>query len=401
MKKSYLSLILGFIIAIAGCKTSNEASSQDLRLVVEGNTQFALELYSQLRETDGNLFFSPYSISTALSMTYAGAKGNTALEMEKTLHFTMTQEGTQPSFHSLKSKFEKTPKGGKFQLYIANSIFPQVDHSFLPEYTDLLKKYYGITVTPVNYASAAEGARQLINRWVEDQTRSKIKDLIMEGDLDKNTLLTLVNAIYFKGNWLTRFDPDLTGEKDFIMLSGDKARVPMMMQSGKFKYKELDNAQVLELPYDGEHASMFIVLPREADGIVELENSLTTKNLREWFSGLTLEELVLYLPRFEITWGTIDLKQPLLDLGMIDAFAPGEADFSGMDGTKDLFISLVLHNAFIEVNEEGTEAAAATAVVMTKGPGPKTFRADHPFIFMIKENTTGSILFLGRLMEPG
>lgn len=378
-----------------------EERSTDLKSIVEGNTAFALDLYSVLKKEKGNLFFSPYSISAALAMTYGGARGNTAKEMEKTLHFTLGAKKTHPAFTELDVKLDQIQKKGKLQLHIANSLWPQKDYRFLPEYLSLMKEHYGVFVTPVDYERATEKARKIINKWVEDETKEKIKTIIRQGDLDPLTVLVLVNAIYFKGNWASQFDPDHTTESDFTLLNGQKKQVSMMQQKGKFGYKEIKGAQVLELPYVDKQLSMIVVLPTEPKGILEIENQVLVENLKSWLSRIREQEVKVYLPKFKITWGTFDLKMSLKALGMREAFVFGKADFSGMDGTRTLFIALVLHKAFVEVNEEGTEAAAATAVVMKKGvPRIHTFKADHPFVFLIRDNTTGSILFLGRVLDP-
>jgi len=394
-----VAILLAILCAISLALA--EEQSADLKSIVEGNTAFALDLYSVLKKEKGNLFFSPYSISAALAMTYGGTRGNTAEEMEKALHFTLGAKKTHPAFAEIDATLSEVQKKGKVQLHVANSLWPQRDYPFLPEYLTLTKQHYGVSVTPVDYVKATEKARKIINKWVEDETKKKIKDLIRQGDLDPLTVLVLVNAIYFKGNWENQFDSDYTTESDFTLFNGKKKQVSMMYQKGIFGYRELKDVQVLELPYVGKQLSMFIILPRNARGLRNIENNLTEGNLRSWISRLPREEVLVYLPKFKITWGTFELNKPLTALGIKDAFVSGRADFSGMDGTKTLFIGLVLHKAFVEVNEEGTEAAAATAVVMKRGaPQTLIFRADHPFLFMIRDNTTGSILFLGRVVDP-
>jgi len=380
--------------------TLAEEQPLDLMSIVKENTAFALDLYSMLKKEKGNLFFSPYSISSALAMTYGGARGDTAEEMAKTLHFTLGAEKTHPAFADLDTTFYEIQKKGSVQLHIANSLWPQKDYRFLPEYLTLTKRYYGVSITPVDYVKATEEARKIINTWVEDRTKEKIKDLIGKGDLDPVTVLLLVNAIYFKGNWASQFDLKRTTKSDFSLLSGGKTQVSMMYQKGTFGYREIEGAQVLELPYNGKQLSMILILPDEPTHLSKLEDELTLANLDSWLSRIPEEDVNVYLPKFKVTWGTFELNKPLQALGMRKAFGSG-ADFSGMDGTKILSISAVLHKAFVEVNEEGTEAAAATAVVMSRGvPRIHTFRADHPFIFLIRDNTTGSILFLGRMVDP-
>jgi serpin B len=370
--------------------------------VVEGNTAFALDLYQELKDTKGNLFFSPYSISTALAMTYAGARENTAKQMADVLHFPSGQKEVHPAFGQLETLLNEVQTKGDVQLNVANSLWPQEGYPFLEEYLALVKKYYGVVITPLDYQGAAEKARKIINQWVEEKTKNKIKNLIQPGILDAVTRLVLVNAIYFKGNWASQFDEKRTKDGTFYLLSGKTIQTPLMAQKQEFAYGEKEFLQVLELPYVGERLSMIVLLPKEKDGLPELEKQLTAANLRIWTWGLRKQKVKVFLPRFKMT-SQFSLGKTLAAMGMPDAFSPNKANFSGMDGRLNwLYIGAVLHKAFVDVNEEGTEAAAATAVVMKirMAAQPPTFRADHPFIFLIRENTTGSILFLGRVMDP-
>ena len=396
LTKTAVGVLMTMLFAVS--PTLAEKDSAVPNSIVSGNTAFALGLYSVLKKEKGNLFFSPYSISAALAMTYGGARGDTAKEMKNTLRFPPDEKRTHLAFAELNATFDEVQKKAKVQLHIANSLWPQKDHVFLPEYLTLMKQHYGSSITPVDYVKATEKARKTINTWVEDKTDEKIKDLIRQGDLDPQTVLVLVNAIYFKGNWASQFDPKRTKDADFTLLNGKKQQASMMYQKGKFRYKEIEGVQVLELPYVGKQLSMILILPGKPSGLPELEAQLSVENLASWLSSVREQEVGVYLPRFKITWGTFELNKPLKALGMRKAFGSA-ADFSGMDGTKTLFIGLVLHKAFVEVNEEGTEAAAATAVGM-KLNGGLTFRADHPFVFLIRDNATGSILFLGKVLDP-
>ena len=374
-------------------------SETDVEVIVGGNTAFAFDLYRKLREDEGNLFFSPYSISTALAMTYAGARGNTESQMAQTLHFSLDQEQLHPAFASLESRLKAVQERGNIKLAVAHSLWPQIDYAFLEGFISLVKENYGVLISPVNYAQT-EAARKKINTWVEKKTEDKIKDLIPPGLIDALTTLVLVNAIYFKGNWARQFDPSLTKGATFWMRPAEGIEVPMMTQQQDFRYAESESVQVLELPYVGGDLSMFVVLPRKVDGLAELENALTAENLEKWTSDLWEREVFVALPVFKMS-GKFMLGGTLASMGMTDAFG-SNADFSGMDGSKSLFISEVIHQAFIDVNEEGTEAAAATAVVMARSipPPVPTFRADHPFVFLIRDNNTASILFLGRVVNP-
>jgi serine protease inhibitor len=375
----------------------------DEEILAKDNASFAVDLYQKLCESDGNLFFSPYSISTALAMTYAGARGNTAKQMKKTLRFSLGPEKLHPAFGKTESILAALQKAGNVQLNVANSLWPQQGYKFLGKFRSLLKKHYGVVVTPVNYKSAAEDARKAINSWVEKKTREKIKELIKPNILNSLTRLVLVNAIYFKGNWKTQFNAEKTKTLPFHVSAEKTVQVPTMAQKKKFRFAEAGTLQVLELPYKGGELSMILLLPKKVDGLRQLEKELSAKNLKHWTGLLRENEVFVFLPRFKMT-SMFELDKILASMGMPDAFNMDKADFSGMDGKKAwLYISAVLHKAFVDVNEEGTEAAAATAVVMAvrgKAMAPPTFRADHPFFFLIQEIRTGSILFMGRVTDP-
>ncbi len=376
-------------------------SSEDLATVVRGNTHFALDLYRQLAGARGNVFFSPYSVSTALAMTYAGARASTAAQMAQTLHFALDQERLHPAFAALEAQLEAAQESGAVRLKVANALWPQVDYPFLPDFLALTKAQYGAPIFAVDY-TRAEAARQRINTWVEEKTENKIVDLIPEGVLDALTRLVLVNAIYFKGNWAAQFDEGRTDEAPFWVTADDSVPVPTMTQQATFGYAATPELQILELPYVGESLSMIVLLPREVDGLAAVEGALTRENLAAWTGRLGKQEVQVFLPRFKLR-SKFELCGALQALGMIDAFGD-EANFSGMDGRERwLYIWAILHQAFVDVNEEGTEAAAATAVVMrtrSLPPPPPIFRADHPFLFFIRENGTGSILFFGRMVQP-
>jgi serpin B len=394
------------VIAPGSVLSAAPGKNMTSEVVVKGNTTFALDLYRELKDTKrGNIFFSPYSISTALAMTYGGARGNTAKQMADVLHFPANHQELHPAFANLEALLNAVQEKGKVQLHVANSLWPQKDYPFLKEYLALVKKYYGVDITPVDYVQAADAATRSINRWVEEKTKNKIKDLIQPGILDALTRLVLTNAIYFKGNWASQFDENRTKHDDFYLLSGQTVQTPMMAQKSKFKYNEFESLQVLELPYVGEGLSMLVLLPKEKGGLPHLEKSLTAETLREWTEGLMEIEVKVFLPKFKMT-SLFSLEKTLAAMGMHDAFDRTKANFSGMDGQRNwLYIGAVVHKAFVDVNEEGTEAAAATAVVMrikmARRPlRPVVFRADHPFLFLIRDNQTGSILFMGRVLDP-
>ncbi|MGD9244787.1 MAG: serpin family protein [Desulfobacterales bacterium] len=370
-------------------------------MLVQDNTSFALDLYQTLSASDNNLFLSPYSISTALAMTYAGARSETENQMEKVMHFSLPQDKLHPAFSELQESLEKIQIEGKVQLFIANSLWPDKEYPFRKEYLGLVKKNYKTEVTALDFKRQSEKARITINTWVEDKTRDKIKEPIQRGILNELTRLVLVNAIYFKGNWASQFDNEETLKMLFKVSLDKTVKTPMMHQEGQFGYWTDKDLQVLEIPYIGKQLSMIVFLPIKVDGLSQLEKKVNIENLRIWTSQLRTQKVDIWLPKFKLTC-EIRLDKALQKMGMVDAFIEGNADFSHMVGTDLLYISAVLHKAFIDVNEEGTEAAAATAVV-SFGRGFEqsyTFRADHPFLFLIQENQTGSILFLGRVIDP-
>ena len=373
----------------------------DMREVVTGNAAFATDLYAKLKNEKGNLFFSPYSISTALAMTFAGARGDTAQQMAHVLHFAVPQDRLHLTFAALRTELNAAQKKGKAQISVANSLWPQKGYPFLPEYIGLLKQYYGTSATPLDYAGATEAARKTINDWVEQKTNRKITDLIKPGLLDSLTSLVLANAIYFKGNWASQFDPRWTEEWPFHVAADKDVKSQLMTRKGKYAYAETPDLQVLELPYAGDDLSMIVLLPRKMAGVGALESELTAAKLAKWTKTLRERKVVVSLPKFKLTC-EFSLKQTLAAMGMTDVFS-GKADFSGMDGSRSLFISAVEHKAFVDVNEEGTEAAAVTGVVVSRGMDDErvpVFRADHPFVFLIRDKRTGSILFLGRVANP-
>lgn len=380
-----------------------EKNKLDTETTVKGNTAFAIDLYEKLKGAKGNLFFSPYSISTALAMTYAGARGNTENQMAQTLHFTLHQKQLHPAFASLEAGLNAVQERGNIQLNVANALWPQKGYVFLEEFLALTKEFYGVLITPVDYNGDREAARAKINAWVEGKTANKIKDLIGPGILDVLTRLVLVNAIYFKGNWASQFNEKQTTDAPFWLASGESIETPLMAQQRSFRYAGYEGLQVLELPYIGDTLSMIVLLPNKIDGLVELESSLTVENLEKWIGHLWMTEVQVFLPKFKLS-SQFRLDGTLKSMGMRDAFDMNKADFSGMDGKENwLYIGAAIHKAFVEVNEEGTEAAAATAVLVlgkSISMPPPIFRTDHPFVFLIRDNPSGSILFFGRVVNP-
>jgi serpin B len=392
---------------MAACATSLGLLSAadrpgDTATLVKGNSAFAFDLYARLRSDEGNFFFSPYSISTALAMTYAGARGETAEQMAKVLHFPSNQNLLHPACAELTRALNGYGLPRDYQLSVANSLWGANDLRFLEDYQQLLKANYGSRIRPVDFRRQPDLARQRINHWVEERTNGKIKDLLKPNDITKLTALVLVNAIYFKAAWEHPFQPSATNkDARFEMANGKTVPVAMMRQTGDFNYMEDDAVQALELPYEGRELSFIALLPKEKNGLVRLEESLTAAKLDGWLANLKSQQVTVELPKFKIE-SRFDLADNLSALGMPLAFGGG-ANFSGMTTKEKLYISKVIHQAFVDVNEEGTEAAAATAVVMMRASQPQkqlTFRADHPFVFLLRDNRTGSILFVGRMANP-
>lgn len=380
-----------------------DSPAKDVSGVVEVSNRFALDLYRQLRSEQGNLFFSPTSISTALAMTYAGAEGETQAEMVQTLHFQMPEDQLHEGMQALQASW-KTPAGTDgIKLNLANRLWGQQSYEFLPEFLKVTRNRYGAQLARLDFAQQ-EQARQTINRWVEEQTENKITDLLPSGAISSETRLVLTNAVYFHGNWAEPFDEDRTEPDDFQLSGGGTAEVPMMHRSDEFRYGAVEDLQLLELPYADGCMSMIVLLPRSVDGLADLEAGLTPENLQRWTGSLKREdEVKVYLPRFQMT-SQFELSGTLGAMGMPSAFEAGIADFSGMTGNKDLFLSAAIHKAFVDVNEKGTEAAAATGavaeLVAVAEDQPPVFRADHPFVFLIRENRSGAFLFLGRVTNP-
>ncbi len=417
MDKKYFPARIIVIIAVAlvifhsGCAKQPAPMADDagatpekVNSVVNANNQFAFELYSKYKDDpkheNTNIFFSPYSISTALAMTYEGARGQTAEEMQSVLHFPENPDVRRPAFARIHNDINSRDK--EYQLSTANALWAQKDYQFLDEYFNITEKYYGGKVTNLDFIKETEKSRVTINKWVEVQTNDKIKDLIPPGVLDSMTRLVLTNAIYFKGAWVLQFDKSKTRETDFRVSPTSTVKAQMMSLTGekaKFNYAETEDLQILEMPYDGEDLSMLVLLPKE-DTLDKLEQSLNEEKLNEWRNMLQERKIDVYMPRFKFETKYF-MVQCLAEMGMPTAFSI-QADFSGMTGKEDLYISQVIHQAFVEVNEEGTEAAAATAVVMKMNSAEFStmFKADHPFIFIIQQKETGNILFLGKVMDP-
>jgi serpin B len=369
--------------------------------VTESNNRFALDLYGAVRGQEGNLFLSPYSISTALAMTYAGAAGATEREMAQVLRFTLDQDQVHPACGALISSLNRGSEMDGYDLLVANALWPQRGYEFLQSYLSIPKDHYDAILEALDYGRDPESARVRINSWAEEKTNQRIRNLLPPGSVDPTTRLVLTNAIYFKGKWDHEFNPDRTRPGPFRLADGSEVEVPMMHQKRTFKLGRADGLSILGMPYKGRDLSMLILLPDSVDGLAELEQRLTYEDLTGWISSLRGEKVNVTIPKFKMT-SSFGLNDVLAGMGMSSAFRADAADFSKMTGKKDLFISAVVHKAFVEVNEEGTEAAAATGVVMTLSAvsQDRVFVADHPFLFLIRDDVTGSILFMGRVTDP-
>jgi serpin B len=396
----FLEIVLFLTILPITASLQEKSGTGD---IASGNNAFALDLYVKLSNNTGNVFFSPYSISTALAMTYAGARGETEKQMAHAMHFNLDQKSFHPAFGEMQARINEIRKKGSVQLSVANSLWMQKDYKFLQGFLDLTGKNYDAAFNYEDFKSSAEKARADINGWVERKTNDKIKDLIKPGLLGSMTRLVLANAIYFKGSWETKFDSQSTTDTRFFVSEKDTVMVRMMNKPvHDFRYGENEMVQCLELPYADRDLSMIVLLPKKSD-LRAFEKSLRPNSLDSLLSVMREKKVLVFLPKFKTTQELI-LNDALLALGMTDAFSD-VADFSGMTGRKDLAVSAVIHKAFVDVNEQGTEAAAATAVAMRatamrEPPQPAIFRADHPFLFLIRENATGSILFMGRIVNP-
>ena len=403
--KSLLCALLAVFSCSATLAAPPSSNAADQTEAVSGSNAFAVDLYAQLRSQPGNLFFSPESISTAFGMAYAGARGQTAAEMQHVFHFTLPPDKLHPAMGALLNQMNAVHKD--YELRVADALWAQQDANFLPEYLKLVQSDYGAGFRRVDFKSSPDAVRGAINAWVEKQTNDKIKDLLGPGVLNATTRLVLTNAIYFKGDWQDPFEEDTTQKEEFHVSPSQWVMAPLMHRTGGYSYYDGGTFQELELPYAGNEMSMVVLLPKETDGLPALEKSFTSSTAGDWLGKLEpADKVILTFPRFTMTQ-QFELSSALSTMGMAQAFT-NSADFSGMTGKPDFTISAAIHKAYIDVNEKGTEAAAATSIVMRATamrapfpePPPIVFRADHPFLFLIRDTKTGAILFLGRVTDP-
>lgn len=419
--KTYAAAAVALTLLSAGCwgtlasrsgpsgVPTRQAPAADVAAASSESKAFALDLYQVLAEQEpGNLFFSPGSVSTALTMTYAGARGETATEMANVLHLGMPAERLHPAHGQVLGGM----LGGDapYELAVANRLWGANHRTFVPEFLTTTRECYGAELERLDFKADPDGSRHTINSWVSDVTHDRIVDLLPEGSIKSDTGLVLTNAIYFKGNWAEKFEESDTQDKPFTLRSGDPVTVPMMHTFESFGYAHVEGVQLLEMPYEGDDLAMLVLLPDDPAGLDALEDQLVPATLNSWTAGLRHQDVLVDLPKFTVD-SSFDLGETLAGMGMPRAFDPETANFHGMvpptAGQELTWISKVIHKAFVEVSEEGTEAAAATAVVMAVATScveetapPPSFVADHPFVFLIRNKRTGAILFMGRIANP-
>ena len=399
MKKTCLTfsaILFAATLAVSAMSmVADQPRSSSVDTVVKGNTAFAVKLYREFSASEGNIFFSPYSISSALGMTYAGARENTAKEMKEALDFRMEQAQLHSAFKKLNRNLTANAHKSGQKLNIANGLC-LTGGDVSKDFKALLRDNYD--------AEFFAGDLAKINGWAKQKTEGRIKKILDK--LDPNSVCVLLNAIYFKGIWESQFKKNSTYDAPFKVSANKQVKIPLMHQKSRFKILNEKEFQAVSVPYKGKRLSMVVLLPKDAEGLARLERQLTTQNLKQWLVKLDKQpdrETHLYLPKYKMET-SYDLVSSFRNLGIKDAFdTGGKADFSGMGWPKgNLWISQIKHKAFVEINEEGTEAAAVTTVEMTKSCARRypVFRADHPFFFMIRDNQTASILFMGRIVDP-
>ncbi len=393
--------------AAAGCRDPREITSAegDMAVVVEGNNRFAVDLYDAARDEEGNLFFSPFSINAALSMVYAGAEGETEAQLAGVLGVELDEEAWHDNLAALVGDLSGEHNRG-YSLYTANGVWGQAGVPFVGDYVGLLEESYGAPLEEEDFVSDASGAIQRINGWVSDQTHGHIPGLFEPGDIDPLTRLVLANAIYFDADWANRFQAGDTADRDFTLSSGETVQAPAMTQETDLAFASADGLQLLEMPYKDEEISMVVLLPDDPEGLADLEATLTHEDLQTWIGSLSEQSVQVQLPSFELET-SLPLSEMLVELGMVDAFDDSLADFTGIVAREDMeanyYVQSTRHKAYCLVDERGTTAAAATGVSIgtrSVDSGPIPFVVDHPFLFLIRDMLTDTILFMGRIEDP-
>jgi serpin B len=401
--KFLLCALLALLGGHAALPAQPSSASSDQAALVQGNNAFAIDLYGQLRQQPGNLFFSPASISTAFAMAYAGAHGQTATEIAAALHFKLPPDQLHPAMGALVASLNAAHPG--YELHVADALWAESGETFLPAFLSVTKADYAAGFHPVDFKADPNAVMNTINQWVEQQTANKITNLLGPGTVSADTRMVLTNAIYFKGDWDSPFNAKYTEDEDFHLSATQTVKAPLMFRVGDYNYFDGDTFQALELPYQTGELSMIVFLPKDVAGLPALERSFTAANAQKWLSQLqSTDKIHVSFPKFKMT-DQFRLNDALTALGVKQAFQKDAADFSGMTGGRDLFISAAVHKAYISVDEKGTEAAAATGIIMEATamqhePPPLIFRADHPFLFLIRDNKSGGILFMGRVTDP-
>lgn len=374
----------------------------------DGSIRFALALYEHLRQRPGNLCFSPSSIRAALGMALVGARGETAEQMAGALCAPRGEDTLRADVAALGRRLHDGSR--HYTLSVANSLWAQQGTPLLPEFLDIVERHYRGAMQLVDFKAAPDAAGAVINRWVEHETHGRISGLVPPGATNEATRLLLVNAVHFRARWASEFNLSATSEQSFRLESGGRVRVPLMYQQTWAGYLHASGFEALDLPYRGDDLSLLVLLPERTVALHSLEETLSAAVLDDALAHLREQEVEVFLPRFTSTWGAVDLRGDLAALGMRLAFDSMAADFSGMDGHQPpdvdaLYLSAVVHKTFIEVNERGTEAAAATAAMMDlsaalEPPPVPVFRADRPFLYAIRDRRSGALLFVGRMVDP-
>jgi serpin B len=394
------SLIL-LSLGSAPPEQADRAIAPEAKAIIDGNSAFALGLFAHVERPDQNQILSPFSVSSALAMAYTGARGITEKQMAEALQFPTNRTDVSSGMTAILASFTNL-SSGDVELNVANALWPQSGYQFIPEFLDLCRNHHQAVPDFVDFQANSEAARQRINAWAERSTKGKIKGLVAPGSVTADTRLVIANAIYFKGKWASRFEKSKTRSRPFWIAAEKAVQVPMMSQKSTFLHLVDGDTQILEMPYRGDGVSMLVLLPKTREGLGGLVARLNLGNLTNWMDHLRPAEVDLLLPRFKIN-SRFSLTPTLAAMGMRDAFAPDRADFSGMTAQRPLFINLVEHAALVEVDEEGTVAAAATGISLgcAQRPPPATFQADHPFVFLIFDRPSRTVLFMGKVTNPG
>lgn len=392
------TVVLSAALLAVNCANNDDPKVPETKAAIAvGNNAFACTLYSELRNPGENIVFSPLSVRTALAMTYAGARGETAEQMAQVLRFEEDGESLHAGLGSFLKGLREDSGADSYRLDVANGLWPQEGFAFREEFLELNQEHYDAALRTLDFAGDAEGARQTINTWAREKTEEGVRELIPPGGLDGSTVMVLTNALYFLGSWTEAFDEGSTKTGQFRVSADKTVEAEFMYKLEKFAFSEDDEIMVLELPYAGDRLSMVILLPKETEGIDKLEESLSAEKISEWTGNLSKQKIAIAIPKFKIKY-KLELSAVLGEMGMVNAFRLGVADFTGMVQGGGVAIDKVFHDTCVEVNEKGAEAASATGVTIKKMG--RVFRADHPFMFLIRDAETGTIIFMGKLADP-